>query len=88
MLMAFIAALAGALGQAIAGYSLGGCFISAVVGFVGAWLGQLLARQLGLPLLLAVPVGGRSFAPVWSVVGAALFTVVLGALMRPRGEPA
>jgi uncharacterized membrane protein YeaQ/YmgE (transglycosylase-associated protein family) len=33
-----IAALAGSLGQAISGYSFGGCLVSTLVGFVGAYM--------------------------------------------------
>jgi uncharacterized membrane protein YeaQ/YmgE (transglycosylase-associated protein family) len=44
-----IAAIAGAIGQSLAGYSLGGCIVSAIVGFVGVWLGTQLAAMLGLP---------------------------------------
>ena len=44
-----IAAIAGTIGQALAGYSRGGCLMSIVVGFIGALLGLLLARTLRLP---------------------------------------
>jgi uncharacterized membrane protein YeaQ/YmgE (transglycosylase-associated protein family) len=39
-----IAAVAGMIGQALAGYSLGGCVISAIVGFIGAFLYGLPAN--------------------------------------------
>jgi len=32
-----IAAVAGAVGQSLAGYSLGGCLVSGIVGFIGAF---------------------------------------------------
>lgn len=44
-----IAAIAGSVGQFLAGYSRGGCLMSIVVGFVGAYLGLWLAGQFGLP---------------------------------------
>ena len=44
-----IAAIAGMVGLALAGYSVGGCLLSAVVGFIGAFIGMWLARQFGLP---------------------------------------
>lgn len=49
ILLLIVAAIAGSLGQAIAGYSLGGFLISIVVGFIGAFLGLWIARQFGLP---------------------------------------
>lgn len=84
IILAVIAALAGMLGQALAGYSLGGCFMSAVVGFVGAFVGMWIARQFGLPEPLPITVEGETFPIFWSVVGSALFAVVLGLLSRQR----
>ena len=82
LLLLLVAAICGMLGQALAGYSLGGCFVSAVVGFVGAFIGLWLARTIGLPEVLAVSVGGRSFPIVWSIVGSALLVFVLGLFRR------
>ena len=79
-----IAGLAGALGQALAGYSRGGCLVSIALGFIGALLGSWLAGLLGFPSLLVITVGGEPFPIVWSVLGAALFVAVLGALSRSR----
>ncbi len=79
-----IAAVAGMLGQALAGYSLGGCLISAVVGFIGAFLGMWLARQFGLPEPLPISVGGETFPVLWSIIGSALFAAVLGLISRRR----
>jgi uncharacterized membrane protein YeaQ/YmgE (transglycosylase-associated protein family) len=80
LLLLLIAAIAGSLGQALSGYSLGGCFMSIVVGFVGALLGFWLARQLGMPAPFLVTVGGESFPLLWAIIGSALFSGVLGAL--------
>jgi uncharacterized membrane protein YeaQ/YmgE (transglycosylase-associated protein family) len=79
-----VAAIIGAVGQALAGYSAGGCLVSIVVGFIGAWLGRWLAAQVGLPDLFVISVGGVSFPLLWSIVGAALFVLLLGLLRRPR----
>jgi uncharacterized membrane protein YeaQ/YmgE (transglycosylase-associated protein family) len=84
ILLVIIAAIAGAIGQAISGYSLGGFVISAVVGFIGALLGWWLASQMGLPELLALNIDGQPFPVLWSVVGAALFSAVIGLLSRRR----
>jgi uncharacterized membrane protein YeaQ/YmgE (transglycosylase-associated protein family) len=80
-----IAAVAGMIGQALAGYSLGGCIVSALVGFIGAFLGMWLARQFGLPEPFPISVEGETFPIFWSIVGSALFAAVLGLLTR-RGR--
>jgi uncharacterized membrane protein YeaQ/YmgE (transglycosylase-associated protein family) len=82
LILLVIAALCGAVGQALAGYSLGGCLVSIVVGFIGAFLGMWLAGRLGLPEPLAVNVGGQTFPILWSVIGGALFALAVGLLRR------
>ncbi len=84
LLLLVIAAIAGSLGQALAGYSLGGCLVSIIVGFIGAYLGLWLARTLGLPEFLPITIQGETFPLVWSVIGSALFTAVLGLITRRR----
>jgi uncharacterized membrane protein YeaQ/YmgE (transglycosylase-associated protein family) len=84
LLLLLVAGICGFLGQAIAGYSRAGCLVSIVLGFIGALLGQWLAGLLGLPELLAISIGGRSFPIVWSVIGAAVFVAVLSLLTARR----
>ena len=86
LLLLLIAAIAGSLGQALSGYSLGGCLMSIVVGFVGALLGFWLARQLGMPEPFLITVGGESFPLLWAIIGSALFSGVLGALSSRRSS--
>ena len=83
-ILLIIAAIAGALGQGLAGYSLGGCLISAVVGFVGALIGLWLARLLGLPEFLPIAIGNRTFPIIWSIIGSAIFSAIVGLLTRRR----
>ena len=85
LVLLFVAAVCGAIGQSLAGYSLGGCLVSAVVGFVGAFIGLLLARELRLPQVLTVQIGGEAFPVLWSIVGSALLALGLGMLTRRRG---
>ena len=85
LLLLVVAAICGAIGQALAGYSLGGCLISAVVGFVGAFIGLWLARELRLPEVLTIHVGGEAFPIVWSIVGSAILALIVGLLTRRRG---
>ena len=84
LLLLLVAGVCGSVGQAIAGYSRGGCLVSIALGFIGALLGMWLASALGLPEVFALKIGGQSFPIVWSIVGAALFMAVLG-LFRRRG---
>jgi len=84
-ILLIIAAISGSLGQALAGYSLGGCLVSAVVGFIGALLGMWLARFLGLPEFLPITIGNRTFPIVWSIIGSGVFAAVVGMLTRRRG---
>jgi uncharacterized membrane protein YeaQ/YmgE (transglycosylase-associated protein family) len=84
IILVVIAAIAGSLGMAITGYSRGGCFFSAIVGFLGAFIGMWVARQFGLPELIPVTVEGETFPVVWSIVGSAILSILLGALVRGR----
>lgn len=79
-----IAGIAGSIGQAIAGYSTGGCLTSIAVGFIGALIGAWLARQFGLPEPFPVSVDGNSFPVLWSIIGSALFVAVIAFISRSR----
>ena len=79
-----IAAIAGSIGQALAGYSLGGCLVSTVVGFIGAFLGLWLARQFGLPEFYTISVGCEKFPVIWSIIGSFIFVLMVGLLTRGR----
>lgn len=80
LILLVIAAICGGIGQSLAGYDLGGCFVSIVVGFIGAYIGLWLAAKFGLPEIFAVTVGGKRFPIVWAVIGSALFTLIVGLL--------
>ena len=79
-----VAGVVGAIGQAIAGFSRGGCLVSIALGFVGAVIGVWLARNLGLSELFTVSIGGTSFPIIWSIIGSALFVAVIGFFSRGR----
>lgn len=83
VLLLLIAAVCGALAQALAGYTVGGCLVSTGVGFIGAVVGLWIAGTLGLPTVLVANVGGFDFPIVWSVIGAAVLVAVL-AVIRGR----
>lgn len=84
LVLLLVAGVCGAVGQAIGGYSRGGCLVSIALGFVGALLGMYIARLLNLPELLPVKIGTTKFPIVWSVVGSALFVAFISVLTRRR----
>lgn len=84
LVLIVIAGIVGALGQTISGYSFGGCLMSIVVGFVGAFIGVWLAGQLGLPEVFAINIEGESFPVVWGIVGSAILSLLLGLFTRRR----
>lgn len=85
LILLLVAGLCGSLGQAISGYSRGGCLVSIALGFIGAIIGLWLARTLKLPELFTVQIGGKSFPIIWSIIGATLFVAVISLLTRRRG---
>jgi uncharacterized membrane protein YeaQ/YmgE (transglycosylase-associated protein family) len=86
LLLLIIAGICGAIGRALGGGARGGFLLSIGVGFVGALLGMLLARQLHLPEVLAVTVEGRPFPILWSIVGGALLVALVNLVSRPVGR--
>ncbi len=84
IILLIVAGLAGAVGQAVGGFSYGGCIVSIIVGFVGAFIGTWIARQFGLPPFFVIQVGAEQFPIVWAIIGAAILSAVLGLLFRRR----
>ncbi|MFI5129659.1 MAG: GlsB/YeaQ/YmgE family stress response membrane protein [Chitinophagales bacterium] len=87
LVLLVIAAICGSIGQSLAGYDLGGCLVSIVVGFIGAYIGMWLAGKLGLPEILAIKIGGKNFPIIWSIVGSALLTLIVALLRRGVSGP-
>lgn len=73
-----IAGVAGALGQAVGGFSRGGCVVSILVGFAGAWLGAWIASRFGLPPVFVITIQGEAFPLVWAIIGGAVLSALLG----------
>jgi len=78
-----IAAICGAIGNALAG-GRSGLLMSTVIGLIGALLGPWLAQQLHLPEPFLVRVGGHPFPILWSIIGSALFVGLLHLLAGRR----
>jgi uncharacterized membrane protein YeaQ/YmgE (transglycosylase-associated protein family) len=82
LVLLVIAAVCGGIGQSLAGYDLGGCVVSIVVGFIGAYLGMWLAGKFGLPEFFAITIEGKTFPIVWAIIGSAIFTLFFALLRR------
>lgn len=87
LILLIIAAICGAVGQSLAGYDLGGCLVSIVVGFIGAYIGMWIAGKFGLPEMFAIKVGGKSFPIIWAVIGSALFTLIVALIRKAISGP-
>jgi len=82
-----VASICGSIGQAIAGYSRGGCLVSIALGFIGALFGRWIAGVLDLPLVFTLNLGGHSFPVLWSIVGAAVFVAIINLISgSPRSK--
>ena len=84
LILLLVAGLCGSLGQAISGFSRGGCLVSIALGFIGAIIGLWLARSFKLPELYVLNIGGTKFPIIWSIIGATIFVAIIGLLTRRR----
>jgi uncharacterized membrane protein YeaQ/YmgE (transglycosylase-associated protein family) len=82
LVLALVAAICGMIGESLVGYSVGGCVTSAVIGYIGAFVGLWMARQFGLPELFTVTIGGSSIPVIWSIIGSALLVASLALVRR------
>jgi uncharacterized membrane protein YeaQ/YmgE (transglycosylase-associated protein family) len=83
LLLLLVAGIIGSIAQSLVGYSAGGCFLSVIVGFIGALLGTWLAGKIGLPEFFVITIGDINFPIVWAIIGAVVFTGILS-LLSPR----
>jgi uncharacterized membrane protein YeaQ/YmgE (transglycosylase-associated protein family) len=82
LVLLLIAAICGGIGQSLAGYYLGGCLVSIIVGFIGAYIGLWVAGKMGLPDFFTISVDGKPFPIIWAIIGAAIFTFIVALLRR------
>jgi uncharacterized membrane protein YeaQ/YmgE (transglycosylase-associated protein family) len=82
IVLIIIAAVCGALGQALAGRVRGGFIVSMVLGFIGAVVGPWIAHQLKLPEPFVLNISGQSFPVLWSIIGAAVFVAIIHLVSR------
>jgi uncharacterized membrane protein YeaQ/YmgE (transglycosylase-associated protein family) len=65
-------------------FSRGGCLVSIVIGFIGAYIGTWLAQTLSLPQIFVLNIEGQPFPLVWAIIGAAVFAGILNLLSGRR----
>jgi uncharacterized membrane protein YeaQ/YmgE (transglycosylase-associated protein family) len=82
LVLLLIAAICGGIGQTLAGYDLGGCLVSIVVGFIGASIGLWIAAKMALPRFFEITIDGKPFPIIWAVIGATVFTLIMALLRR------
>jgi uncharacterized membrane protein YeaQ/YmgE (transglycosylase-associated protein family) len=82
LILLLIAAVCGGIGQSLAGYDLGGCFVSIIVGFIGAYIGLWVAGKMGLPRFFEITIDGKPFPIIWAIIGSAIFTLLVALLRR------
>ena len=87
LVLLLIAGICGSVGQALGGFSRGGCLVSIALGFIGALLGMWMAGAFGLPEIFVVNIGGKSFPIIWSIIGSTLSVAVLGLVTRAGRRP-
>jgi uncharacterized membrane protein YeaQ/YmgE (transglycosylase-associated protein family) len=82
LVLLLIAAICGGIGQSLAGYDLGGCLVSIVVGFIGAYIGLWVAAEMHLPRLFEINIEGKPFPILWAIIGSTIFTLLMALLRR------
>lgn len=83
LILLLVAGICGAIGQAISGFSRGGCLAAIGFGLVGALLGRYLSGAIGLAPLFVVNAGGAAIPIVWTILGALLLSLVVAIVQRP-----
>jgi uncharacterized membrane protein YeaQ/YmgE (transglycosylase-associated protein family) len=82
VILLVVAAVCGAIGAALSGSSSGGLIVAVALGFIGALVGMLLARWTQLPELFMLEIGEVRFPIIWSIIGATVFSLVVGLFQR------
>ena len=82
LVLLIVGAICGVIAEMLVGFSVGGFFASAVVGFLGAFIGTWLGHALHAPTLLTLNVEGHPVEIVWSILGAVVLLLVLSVVRR------
>ena len=68
LILLLVAAVCGAVSQAIAGLSRGGLLVAIAVGFIGALIGTWIQRSTGAPEIFVLTIGTVAIPIVWSII--------------------
>ena len=82
LVLLIVGAICGVIAERLVGVTVGGLFASAVIGFLGAFIGMWLGNALHAPKVLAISVEGRQVELVWSILGAVVLLLVIGLVRR------
>ncbi len=80
IILLFISGIACSISQVISGYSIGGCFLSVILGFIGAVSGIWIAHHFHFPEVLDIKFNSGSLPLFWALTGAILFSLMLNIL--------
>jgi len=81
-----IAGLTGSIARSLVGFDKGGCILSIVVGFIGAFIGSWMARELHFPDYLSFVIRGIEYHIMWALIGAIVFVAVLSLITPGKNK--
>lgn len=84
IVLLIIAGIAGAIAEALVGFSPGGFLVSIIIGVIGAFIGTRLAQQLHLSPILTITINNHPFPIVWAIIGSLVLVALLSLLRGPR----
>jgi len=82
LILLIIAFICGSIGAAIAGANRTGCLTSIALGFIGALLGKIISRELGISDIIYV----YRIPVIWSIIGSALFVALVNLISGNPGR--
>ena len=78
-LLVLVALVAGLIAEAVVGKRRRNPVTTIIIGFIGAFVGAILARLLGLPHLITI----EGLSLIWTIIGASV-VVFVWHLIRPE----
>ncbi|NOX22929.1 MAG: hypothetical protein GXP36_07545 [Actinobacteria bacterium] len=75
-----VAAVLGGIGARLAGQDNNGCFMSIVLGLIGAMLGRAASTRLGIGDIWTITLGGTQIPVLSTIAGSAIFVALLNVL--------
>lgn len=75
-----VAAILGGIGARLAGQDNNGCFMSIILGLIGAMLGRAASEKFGIGDIWTISLGGTRVPVLSTIVGSALFVALLNLL--------